>query len=100
MWANTPPNDVGLDSKQCHKYILDIAISMTLLLDFPQQQQVFIHSSTRAWFTILTPTSTSTSTIEMNPIPASTSTSTSKDAADVKAVSLKFDAQLSVHVIL
>ena len=84
MWANTPPNDVGLDSKQCHKYILDIAISMTLLLDFPQQQQVFIHSSTRAWFTILT----------------STSTSTSKDAADVKAVSLKFDAQLSVHVIL
>ena len=41
MWANTPPNDVGSDSKQRHKYILDIAISMTLLLDFPQLQQVF-----------------------------------------------------------
>ena len=54
----------------------------------------------KAWFTILTPTSTSTSTIEMNPIPASTSASTSKDAADVEAVSLKFDAQLSVGVLL
>ena len=48
---------------------------------------------TKAWFTILTPTSTST--IEMNPIPASTSASTSKDAADVEAISLKFDAQLT-----
>ena len=56
---------------------------------------------TKAWFTILTPMSIlSTSTIEMNPIPASTSASTSKDAADVEAVSLKFDAQLSVGVIL
>ena len=55
-------------------------------------------STAQAWFTILTPTSTST--IEMNPIPASTSASTSKDAADVEAVSLKFDAQLSVGVIL
>ena len=53
-----------------------------------------------AWFTILTPTSTSTLTLEMNPIPALTSASTSKDAADVEAVSLKFDAQLSVGVIL
>ena len=53
-----------------------------------------------AWFTILTPTLTSTLTLEMNPIPASTSASTSKDAADVEAVSLKFDAQLSVGVIL
>ena len=53
----------------------------------------------KAWFTILTPTSTSI-IIEMNPIPASTSASTSKDAADVEAVSLKFDAQLSVDVIL
>ena len=37
MWANTPPNDVG------HNYILDIAISIyvTLILDLPQQQQVF-----------------------------------------------------------
>ena len=54
-----------------------------------------------AWFTILIPTSTSTSTTEMNPIPASTSASTSKDAADVEAVSLKFDAQLSVgrHIV-
>ena len=40
MWANTPPNDVGSDSKQRHKYILDIAIGMMLLMDFPQQQQV------------------------------------------------------------
>ena len=52
--------------------------------------------NSKAWFTILTPTST----IEMNPIPASTSASTSKDAADVEAVSLKFDAQLSVGLIL
>ena len=36
--------------------------------------------------------------IEMNPIPASASTS--KDATDVEAVSLKFDAQLGVGVIL
>ena len=57
-----------------------------------------IFPGSEAWFTILTPTSTST--IEMNPIPASTSASTSKDAADVEAVSLKFDAQLSVGVIL
>ena len=41
MWANTPPNDVGSDSKQRHKYILDIAIAITLLLHFPQQQQLF-----------------------------------------------------------
>ena len=33
----------------------------------------------------------------MNPIPASTSASTSKNAADVEAVSLKFDAQLIVN---
>ena len=38
--------------------------------------------------------------ILLNPIPASTSASTSKNAADVEAVSLKFDAQLSVGVIL
>ena len=57
---------------------------------------------TKAWFTILTPMSilSTSSTIEMNPILASTSVSTSKDAADVEAVSLKFDAQLSVGVIL
>ena len=41
MWPNTPPNNVGSDSKQRHKYILDIVVSMTLLLDIPQQQQVF-----------------------------------------------------------
>ena len=51
-----------------------------------------------AWFTILTPTSILMSIIEMDPILASTSTS--KDAADVEAVPLKFDAQLSVGVIL
>ena len=38
-------------------------------------------------------------TIEMNPIPASASVSTSKDAS-IKAVSLKFDAQLSISIIL
>ena len=44
-WTLEPtPNDVGSDSKQHHKYILDIAFSMTLLLDFPQQQQVFYSS--------------------------------------------------------
>ena len=44
--------------------------------------------------------STSMTIIEMNPISASTLASTSKDAANVEAVSLKFDAQLSVGVIL
>ena len=49
---------------------------------------------------MLTSTSKSTSTIEMNPIPALTSASTSKDAANIQAVSLKFDDQLSIGVIV
>ena len=40
----------------------------------------------------------STPTIEMNPILASVSAS--KDAADVEAVSMKFNSQLSVSIIL
>ena len=32
MWANTPGNDVGSDFKKPYDYILDIAISMTLLI--------------------------------------------------------------------
>ena len=45
MWANTPSNDVVSDSNQRYKVILDIAVSMTLLLDFAQQQQVLFYSS-------------------------------------------------------
>ena len=87
---------------RCRSALCDIIWHALLVDNKAARRKQTCSSNSKAWFTILTPTLTlmSTSIIEMNPIPASMLASTSKDAADVEAVSLKFDAQLSIGIIL